>query len=196
MWHCHFMVGGLFSGSFWVCLSCRSTFWFILGIVVWPYANWFCNMTSNAPTNFVRAYLRASTAEQDASRALETIELLPGKEAWSFAAIILRMNPAPVLTARNSSVFWEIASKMTFCLSRMWTDFPDCQGKTGIRWRKWSVRKISGLWPWMCRRPGLILVWVSLTAGCLQPLTICCWICWPLLPEGTMNNGGNARNRG
>ncbi|MBL2009626.1 resolvase, partial [Klebsiella pneumoniae] len=24
-------------------------------------------MTSNAPTNFVRAYLRASTAEQDAS---------------------------------------------------------------------------------------------------------------------------------
>lgn len=31
-------------------------------------------MTSNAPTNFVRAYLRASTAEQDASRALETIE--------------------------------------------------------------------------------------------------------------------------
>ncbi|MWP21615.1 resolvase, partial [Escherichia coli] len=25
-------------------------------------------MTSNAPTNFVRAYLRASTAEQDASR--------------------------------------------------------------------------------------------------------------------------------
>ncbi|HFG0021097.1 TPA: resolvase, partial [Escherichia coli] len=26
-------------------------------------------MTSNAPTNFVRAYLRASTAEQDASRA-------------------------------------------------------------------------------------------------------------------------------
>ncbi len=31
-------------------------------------------MTSNAPTSFVRAYLRASTAEQDASRALETIE--------------------------------------------------------------------------------------------------------------------------
>ena len=74
MWHCHFMTRGLFSGSFRVCLSCRSTFWFILGIVVWPYANWFSNMTSNAPTNFVRAYLRASTAEQDASRALETIE--------------------------------------------------------------------------------------------------------------------------
>ena len=31
-------------------------------------------MTSNVPTSFVRAYLRASTAEQDASRALETIE--------------------------------------------------------------------------------------------------------------------------
>ncbi|HBC6661570.1 TPA: recombinase family protein, partial [Escherichia coli] len=31
-------------------------------------------MTSNAPTSFVRAYLRASTAEQDASRAQETIE--------------------------------------------------------------------------------------------------------------------------
>mgnify|MGYP000268877890 FL=1 len=31
-------------------------------------------MTSNAPTSFVRAYLRASTAEQDALRALETIE--------------------------------------------------------------------------------------------------------------------------
>lgn len=31
-------------------------------------------MTSNAPTSFVRAYLRASTAEQDASRALDTIE--------------------------------------------------------------------------------------------------------------------------
>ncbi|MCV5062565.1 resolvase, partial [Escherichia coli] len=30
-------------------------------------------MTSNAPTHFVRAYLRASPAEQDASRAMDTI---------------------------------------------------------------------------------------------------------------------------
>lgn len=69
----------LFFGSFRVCLSCRSTFWCILGIVVWPYVNRFCNMTSNAPTSFVRAYLRASTAEQDASRAPKLSRLLPGK---------------------------------------------------------------------------------------------------------------------
>ncbi|TSE56893.1 resolvase, partial [Salmonella enterica subsp. enterica serovar London] len=31
-------------------------------------------MTSNVPTSFVRGYLRDSIAEQDASRALDTIE--------------------------------------------------------------------------------------------------------------------------
>lgn len=35
--------------------------------------NWFPIMTQTVPKGFVRAYLRASTTEQDATRALDTI---------------------------------------------------------------------------------------------------------------------------
>ena len=99
-------------------------------------------MTSNVPTSFVRAYLRASTAEQDASRAWKLSRLFAGR-GLIICSYYIENESGTVLSARNFFVFWD-CQQNDICLSRMWTDFPACQGKTGIRW-KWSGRKTSGL---------------------------------------------------
>lgn len=157
-----------------MCLSCRSILWCILGIVVWPYANWFCNMTSNAPTSFVRAYLRASTAEQDASRALETIEAFTRERSLIICSYYIENESGSRLDRPELFRLLRDCQQNDILLIEDVDRLSRLSGKTGIRWRKWSGRKTSGLWRWMCRRPGLIPVWVTLTIDCLQPLTICC----------------------
>ncbi len=74
----------------------------------------------------------------------------------------------------------------------MWTDFPDCQGKTGIREENDPSERYPG-YGRECADDLINSGMSEFDSRLFAAINDMRWICWPLLPEGTMNNGGNAR---
>ncbi len=98
------------------------------------------------------------------------------------------------LERRNFFRLLRDCNKMNFVYRGCGQTFPPVRGRRNTL-KKMIRQKDIRVMAVNVRRHGLILVWVSLIAGCLQPLTIC-WICWPLLPEGLWTTAGTPETKG
>ncbi len=176
-----------------VCLSCRSTFWFILGIVVW--------LMRTGSLIWLQMHQQTLSALSESFNSRTGCFACPGnyrgfarERGLIICSYYIENESGTVLSARNFFVFWEIANKMTFCYRGCGQTFPPVRGRLEyveemIRQKDIRVMAVNVPTTW------IILVWVSLTAGCLQPLTICCWYAGRSCQKGLWTTSGTPETR-